>query len=202
MSPPLYLDWDGTVTARDTLHMVIEEFGDLEVFQAMEAELERELSLDEVIAAEMRTITAPFAEVIDWLVERVTVRAGLRELVAAHDPVIVSAGFDEFIQPILEREGVVARVVANTVSAHPDGWIATFRDTPLCAICGQRCKRGVIETAAPFAYAGDGISDRCVALAASRVFARDGLRRWLDQRGAAYEGFGDMDDVRRALAGD
>jgi hypothetical protein len=31
----LVLDWDGTVTERDTLHMVIERFGDLDVFHAL-----------------------------------------------------------------------------------------------------------------------------------------------------------------------
>ena len=34
----LVLDWDGTVTERDTLHMTIERFGDLEVFREMEGE--------------------------------------------------------------------------------------------------------------------------------------------------------------------
>ena len=35
----LVLDWDGTVTERDTLHMAIERFGDLEVFHGLEDEL-------------------------------------------------------------------------------------------------------------------------------------------------------------------
>jgi 2-hydroxy-3-keto-5-methylthiopentenyl-1-phosphate phosphatase len=52
----------------------------------------------------------------------------------------------------------------------------------------------------PFAYVGDGVSDRCVSLAAERVFARAGLARWLDGRGVPYEGFADLHDVRRALA--
>ena len=47
---PLVLDWDGTVTERDTLHMAIERFGDLEVFHGLEDELGRALTLDEVIA--------------------------------------------------------------------------------------------------------------------------------------------------------
>ena len=32
----LVLDWDGTVTERDGLHMAIERFGDLGVFDALE----------------------------------------------------------------------------------------------------------------------------------------------------------------------
>lgn len=195
----LYLDWDGTATVRDTLHMVIEEFGDLEVFREMERRLERELTLDEVIATEMATISAPFHEVIAWLLEHVELRPGFAELVATHDPVVVSGGFVELIEPILEREGIVAPVIANTVTADPGGWRATFRDSPICTVCGERCKRGVIASSRPFTYVGDGVSDRCVSLAATRLFARDGLAVWLDAQGVRYETFADLDDVRRAL---
>jgi 2-hydroxy-3-keto-5-methylthiopentenyl-1-phosphate phosphatase len=197
--PSLVIDWDGTVTERDTLHMTVERFGDLEVFRAMEHELGR-LTLEEVIGTEMATITAPLAEVVDWLRGTVGIRRGFRELVEAYDPLIVSAGFHELIDPILEREGLVARVVANHVTAHPDGWRASFRDGPLCGVCGERCKRVAVAAGGPFTYVGDGVSDRCVALAAERRFARAGLARWLDERGVAYEPFDDLLDVVRALA--
>jgi len=196
----LYVDWDGTITARDTLHMVIERFGDLGVFREMERRLERELTLDEVIATEMATISAPFDEVIDWLLEHVEIRPGLAALVQLFDPIVVSAGFDEFIVPVLAREGIAVRVVANSVTADPAGWQATFRDSPVCDECGERCKRGVIAATGPYVYVGDGVSDRCVSLGATRIFARDGLASWLTGCGVAYETFADMDDVRRALA--
>ena len=112
----LVLDWDGTVTERDTLHMAIEKFGDLEVFHALERQIGRELTLNEVIEVEMRTISAPFDEVIAWLLETVTIRPGFAELVAEHDPLIISAGFRELILPVLEREGVTAEVIANRVA--------------------------------------------------------------------------------------
>ena len=63
----LVLDWDGTVTARDTLHMAIERFGDLDVFRELEEELGRQLTLDEVIATEMATMRRPLDEVVGWL---------------------------------------------------------------------------------------------------------------------------------------
>jgi 2-hydroxy-3-keto-5-methylthiopentenyl-1-phosphate phosphatase len=192
---PLVLDWDGTATERDTLHMVIERYGDLTVFEALEEEVGRRLTLDEVIAAEMATIRAPFDEVVGWMLEHVRVRHGFAELVAAHHPLIVSAGFHELIEPILEREGVAARVVANRITPDPTGWRSTFADGPLCEVCGERCKRAVVNDLGPFAYVGDGISDRCVSLAAERRFARDGLATWLDEQGIAYEPFGDLRDV-------
>ena len=196
---PLVLDWDGTATERDTLHMAIERFGDLRVFVELEEELDRTLTLEEVIATEMATITAPFDEVLAWLLEHVRVRRGFRELFEARDPLIVSAGFHELIEPILEREGIAARVAANHVTADPAGWRAEFTVLPVCSVCGERCKRGVVDGLGPFAYAGDGVSDRCVSLAAERRFARAGLARWLDEQGVVYEPFGDLCDVLAAL---
>ena len=200
LSIQLYLDWDGTVTERDSLHMVIERFGDLEVFHALERELERDLTLEEVIAAEMATITAPFKEVVGWVLANVRVRDGLQALVEHHDPIIVSAGFHEFIAPVLEREGVRARVVANKVEASAEGWRASFRPGATCPVCGERCKRNALEPGAAVVYVGDGISDRCVSLAAARVFARDGLASWLAANEVPYEPFGDLGDVLHALA--
>jgi 2-hydroxy-3-keto-5-methylthiopentenyl-1-phosphate phosphatase len=195
----LVLDWDGTVTERDGLHMAVERFGDLGVFDALEDALGKTLTLDEVIAAEMATISAPLEEVRDWLVEHVRVRSGFRELVAEREPLIVSSGFTELIEPILEREGIRARVVANHVAAAPDGWRATFAESAPCAVCGERCKRSAVASLGPFAYAGDGYSDRCVALAAEVRFARDGLAQWLDAQGVAHEPFEDLHDVLAAL---
>jgi 2-hydroxy-3-keto-5-methylthiopentenyl-1-phosphate phosphatase len=196
---PLVLDWDGTATERDTLHMLIAHFGDAAVFEALEGEIGR-MTLAEVITAEMATVRAPFEEVVAWLVERVRLRPGFHELVEEHDPLIVSAGFHELIEPILEREGVRARLVANHVEADPAGWRSTFVDGPLCAVCDERCKRAATEGLGAFAYAGDGVSDRCVSLQAELRFARDGLAEWLDERGVAYEPFDDLYDVARALA--
>jgi 2-hydroxy-3-keto-5-methylthiopentenyl-1-phosphate phosphatase len=198
-SAKLVLDWDGTVTERDGLHMVLERFGDLGVFAALEDELGRRLTLEEVIAAEMATITAPLDEVVAWLVDHVRVRRGFRELVAAHDPLIVSSGFHELIEPVLERVGVAARVAAHHVVAEPAGWRTEFTELPVCVVCGERCKRGVVAGLGPFAYAGDGYSDRCVALAAERRFARAELADWLDEQGVEYELFGDLCDVLEAL---
>ena len=196
----LVLDWDGTVTERDTLHMAIERFGDLDVFDALEEELGRTLTLDEVIAAEMATIRAPLDEVTDWLVDHVRVRRGFHALVDAHDPLVVSAGFHELIEPILAREGVSARLAANHVVVGSDGWRASFAERPLCEVCGERCKRAAVAELGPFAYAGDGYSDRCVTLAAERRFARDGLATWLIAQSVAFEPFDDLFDIARSLA--
>lgn len=195
----LVLDWDGTITERDTLHMVLERFGDLDVFDEMEAALGRRLTLNEVIGREMRTIGASLGEVQAWVAEHVQVRAGFADLVAAHDPIVVSAGFHELIAPVLAREGIRVEVVANRLDPRPDGWIALFRSSRACTVCGEPCKREDVSGIHDLVYAGDGASDRCVALRARRVFARDGLAAYLAARGVPFEPLTDFVALARLL---
>jgi 2-hydroxy-3-keto-5-methylthiopentenyl-1-phosphate phosphatase len=144
----IVLDWDGTVTERDTLDLVLSEFGDAEIFERVEAELDAgAMTLNEVIAAEFVTVTAPLPEVARWLLERVRIRAGFAELVRAHRPLVLSSGFHELIEPVLEREGVLDEVElrANRLDPREDGWITRFRVTEVCPHCGEPCKRRVLE---------------------------------------------------------
>ena len=193
----LVVDWDGTVTVRDSLVQVIHEFGDAALLRELEPRVGVDLTLHEEIALEFAAITAPLDEVVAWVVEHVEVRPGLREL-AELEPLVISAGFHELIEPVLAREGVELEVLANRLDATPDGWVVRFRDEAACATCGEPCKRASVA-GEPYAYVGDGYSDRCAALAAERVFARDGLARHLDGLGVDYEPFGDLIDVAAAL---
>jgi 2-hydroxy-3-keto-5-methylthiopentenyl-1-phosphate phosphatase len=54
----LVLDRDGTVTERDTLDIVLERFGNAEVYERAEAELDAgRMTLNDVIAAEFLSVT-------------------------------------------------------------------------------------------------------------------------------------------------
>lgn len=194
----LVVDWDGTITVRDSLVQVIHEFGDPALLAELEPRVGVDLTLHEEIALEFEAITAPLDDVVGWVLEHVEVRDGLGEL-AALDPLVISAGFHELIEPVLEREGVRLKVLANRVEATPGGWRVRFRDEASCATCGEPCKRGALA-GEPYAYVGDGYSDRCAALAAERVFARDALAVHLDELGVPYEPFEDLRDVAAALA--
>jgi 2-hydroxy-3-keto-5-methylthiopentenyl-1-phosphate phosphatase len=195
----LVLDWDGTVTERDTLHMVIERFGDPRIFAEMEVALGRRAPLAEVIAAEMATIDAPLDEVVAWLVENVRIRPGFADIVAEHSPLVVSAGFHELIEPVLRREGIEVDLVANRLGPRAGGWLARFRPGRTCAVCGEPCKRNAVDGVGPFTYVGDGFSDRCVSQLADRAFARAGLARYLEAEGVPFEPFEDFVGLAAAL---
>jgi 2-hydroxy-3-keto-5-methylthiopentenyl-1-phosphate phosphatase len=195
------VDWDGTVTEVDGLHLVLLEFGDEGVYEEHEARLGRELTLHEVIAGEFRTVRAPLPEVAAWLLEHARLRPGFREFALEHRPLVVSSGFHELIEPLLVREGLELELVANRLDPSPDGWRAVFRNDDPCPICGEPCKRSDVAGAGEFIYVGDGFSDRCVARAAAHVFARDGLAEYLFGQGLPFEHFEDFRDVSASLAG-
>ena len=146
----LVLDFDGTVTERDTLDLVLERFGDAEVYERAEAELDAgRMTLNEVISAEFATVTAPLDEVVAY-VRRARARAArLRRARPDAAPLVVSSGFHELIEPLLEREGVLDAVElrANRVDARPDGWRVHYRVAETCEVCGEPCKRGDLPAA-------------------------------------------------------
>jgi 2-hydroxy-3-keto-5-methylthiopentenyl-1-phosphate phosphatase len=187
------------VTVEDGLVLVLRRFGDPRLLEELEPRVGVDLTLHEEIALEFASVTAPLEEVVAWVREHVRVRPGFRELAALHRPTILSSGFVELIEPVLAREGVTGlQVQANRVEARPDGWRVEWRDEAQCTECGEACKRGSLP-AGEVVYVGDGYSDRCAARAAARVFARDGLARYLDGVGVAYEPFEDFTGLAAAL---
>lgn len=190
----LVLDWDGTCTVHDSLVAAVHAFGDPSVYERDFA------SYGEALAAEVGTLRATAEEAAEWALENVEVRPGFHELIGRYDPVIVSSGLPQLILPVLGREGVELDVRSNFADPSPDGWRLRFRHEGPCPVCGDRCKRRSLPDKRPLVFVGDGYSDRCASLACERVFARDGLARYLAGQGVAFETFDTLHDVAAQLS--
>jgi len=201
----IVVDFDGTITERDLLDDIAQRFGDPAVYQEVEDGLHAgTLTLREVITREFEPVTATLEEVVAYVLDQVRIRPGFRELVAlAYDRgwrfVVLSSGFVELIEPVLAREGVEVELQANRVEPLLSGWRVHWRDESVCAECGEACKRSALPANGEVVYVGDGISDRCAALASDRVFATRGLARYLAELGAPFEPFDDFRDILSAL---
>lgn len=206
MTRSVVLDYDGTVTESDLLDRAAKEFGDPDVYQEVEDGLdEGRLPLREVITREFSPVTAPLDEVVAWVLEHARIRPGFAEFVssardAGWDVHIVSSGFHELIEPVLEREGVEVAVHANRVDPRPDGWRVDWRYPDDCEECGESCKRSLLPPG-EVVYVGDGYSDRCAAEDADLVFARRGLAAYLTERGVPFEPFDDFFQIAKYLDG-
>ncbi len=208
-TPPatsLVLDFDGTITEADLLQQICREFGDPDVVQALDRELyEGRITLREEITRQYLPVQASLDDVLAWVRERVRIRAGFADLIAlAHERGwavrVLSSGFEEIIRPVLDDIGASnVEILANSVDTRADGWRVHWRDTSICAVCGEACKRASLPEG-DVVYVGDGISDRCAAQASARIFATRGLARYLDENAIEYEPFDDFHDIIRALS--
>jgi HAD superfamily phosphoserine phosphatase-like hydrolase len=194
----LVLDWDGTITVRDSLVAAIHALGDPSVY---DGGIQNAFSsYGEALAAEIATLRVSAEEAAAWAVENVEVSPGFHELAERYEPIIVSSGLPQLILPVLEREGVELEVRSNDAEVRPDGWRVIFRDEGVCPVCGDKCKRRSLPETRPLVFVGDGWSDRCASLAADRVFARTGLAEYLDEQGVPFERYETLNDVAAALS--
>ena len=96
-----------------------------------------------MITREYEPVTKPLEEIVAWELENVRIRPGFKELVElARDRgwrfVIVSSGFHELIEPILEHEGVEVELHANRVDPRPDGWRVLWQYDEACDSAASR----------------------------------------------------------------
>lgn len=208
MGRTIVVDFDGTITEDDMLDQVARVFGDEEVYARVERGLDdATMTLRDVITLEFEPVTATVEEVVDWIAERVRVRAGFREFVrVARDRgwrvVVVSSGFEELIRPVLAREGVDVDIRANRVDTSAGNWRVVWTYGDACDTCGESCKRSLVRELAgedEVVYVGDGYSDRCAARASDRVFATRGLATFLQSERVPFTPFDDFHDVVRSL---
>src|ERR1035437_528675 len=189
----LVIDWDGTATVSDTMDLIVREFGDAELVDRfsdafIDDSKPLPVTLQHVIESELATISAPLEEVVGWLLETVELRPGFVELARRERPLLLSSNLRELIQPVLDHFGIEADLLANElVSDKGAGWLVHFGGE-ICPVCGERCKRPKLPPG-ELVYVGNGYSDRCPALASSRVFARCGLARYLDAIRQPYAPF-------------
>ena len=205
----LVVDFDGTITQEDVLDEIARTFGDDEVYREVDEALDRNgITLHEVLRREFEPVRAPLGEVVDWVHANASIRPGFRELVElararSWRVVVVSSGFRQLIEPMLERAGIEGlELVSNEVDADPEGWRITFFDESRCEICGEACKRTTVRSVVDggeVVYVGDGYSDRCAAEDADLIFARRGLAAYLTERGVPFEPFEDFFQIAQKL---
>ena len=129
---------------------------------------------------------------------------------AAGDTVmVVSEGFDFYIDALLDRAGLGDLPRASNRLRFEDGRVfPEFPDLPgACPGCGT-CKAHHVarwrERGFETVMVGDGISDRCGARAADRVMARGDLLAWCRRESvpaATFESFADVAAAAGRLAG-
>ena len=214
-APPLvvFCDYDGTFAVQDVGSTLARRHA-----AARRAELWPRLERGELTPWEYNLelldgLRLPEAE-LEAFLRTVELDPGARDLVtfceARGIPFrVLSDGFDRNLDRLQELHGVRFAYDANHLHYEHGAWriAAGFPSDGRCDCGTGVCKAGRIEhfrrrhPGVPVVHIGNGrVSDRCAAVAADVVFAKDTLAEELDARGIAYERFTTLHDVVARLA--
>ena len=204
----VFSDFDGTITQHDTLVFLATRLGlGPDGFRESERLLrEGRLTAREVIARDVGSIRAPFAEAAALLRAQVGIDPGFppfaRWCAARGIPLtVLSAGFEEIVGLYLPPEEFPGlEVRANRL--RPGTWECCFRDDSPDGHDKAATLREVRRHGRQTVLVGDGSSDEEPAAAADLVFARRGrpLAEHCRRRGIACEEYESFHDVLSGLS--
>lgn len=205
------LDFDGTCTTRDIGYSICKHFVGDGVRPPVQAWLRGELSLPEAQALIWPQIRASRLEVMSFVSEVAALRPGLDRVIAlcrarGWPLCIASGGFDFYLREILAERFAELNVICNRAWFTDAGMAVDFPHADLscgrCAVCKglivDRLKRAGHDTV----FIGDGLSDRCAAGRADRLFTIRGceLDEYCRSQSIACEPVDDLNDVAERLA--
>jgi 2-hydroxy-3-keto-5-methylthiopentenyl-1-phosphate phosphatase len=203
----LAVDFDGTITSRDTLHVIVEAFGGRGVWDELEPSLQAgEITIEDAMRTQFAAVRATTEEALAAVRRDAPIRDGFRRFVAwaeqaGHRMVILSAGFRVVIDAVLADADIAnLEIHSNDIAFSREGARLIWAERGgTCGHCGRRCKRHQLalrrEPDDHVVYVGDGISDRCVSAQADTVFARSSLAEYLADQGRSYVPFDDFDEI-------
>ncbi len=201
----MFVDFDGTITDRDTFDVLVSHFAGGDAWHASEAGLrDGSLALREVLQLQASYVRGTLDEVAALLRREVRMDPAFAPfaracLAGGIDITVVSSGLEPIVRGRLHDAGVGdIPVIANGIEAAPDGWVIHFRDSvangtdkaALVLAAKARGRRTI--------FIGDGVSDYDAALVADRRFAKaeSALERFLSRRGVAATPFASFAEIR------
>jgi 2,3-diketo-5-methylthio-1-phosphopentane phosphatase len=215
-SPLLFLDFDGTLTKRDAIDAILEEFADPRWLDIEEAWKAGRIGSRACLSEQVALVRATRQEV-NALLDSIELDEGLNLLLqtcAAHHltPHVISDGFDYCIKRILSRTADdFARRSLRICASHLEpegahGWRAGFPFFhQACAHGCATCKPAVMSllnsACAPTIFVGDGLSDRYAAASADLVFAKHSLATYCREEQIPYLAYDNLADVAAYLEG-
>jgi 2-hydroxy-3-keto-5-methylthiopentenyl-1-phosphate phosphatase len=202
-------DFDGTALTEDLGDEVAYRFAGVEHYRASAARYHAgELDFGRLLVAIFGPITATRDEIAAFALGRFAWRPGFERFVEASRAagrrfLVVSAGLDVYIEPVLDRLPAPLRahveLRANRATCAPGGLSVDFHgeDCGFCGFCKGKVVRELQAVGQRVVLCGDGTGDRHAADAADHVFARKGssLVRYCAEKGIAHDVFETFDEV-------
>src|SRR5215813_6390186 len=209
----LFLDFDGTITRRDVVDVILETYAD-QRWLTFEADWRAgRIGSRDCLQAQMALVSATHQQ-LDMLLDSIAVDERLTDLlklcagqnISAH---IISDGFDYCITQILARAlngnaQLIRSVCASHLEVRTHPWRTEFPYFHQscghgCATCKPAVMRLLNPGNVPAVFVGDGLSDRYAVESADLVFAKNELARYCRARSIFYAEYENLADVDRYL---
>jgi 2,3-diketo-5-methylthio-1-phosphopentane phosphatase len=210
-TPMLFLDFDGTISRRDAVDVILETYADPNWLTFEEEWRAGRIGSRDCLRAQIDLVRASRKQ-LDALLDEIGIDEDLIALlemcamqnIPAH---IISDGFDYCIRRILS--GANKRIASflrggRVCAAHLESrgrlWCTEF---PFfhqtcghgCATCKPAVMRLLNKTNAPAIFVGDGFSDRYAVESADLVFAKDGLAEYCTEQSIEHTPFQNLGEV-------
>lgn len=203
----VFTDFDGTIAVEDIGDAIFERFGDVhECSESFAAYRRGEINARECWRRGFATMKQVTQDQFTRFILSKRIDPSFSRFVeycrdARIDVHVLSDGFDAYIVPILEREGLdFLPRFSNELQFNDDGTVTpqfpyTDAECPRCA----HCKRNHMLTHSGeehvIVYIGDGVSDRCPAQYADIVFAKNALVPFCEANNITFHRFETFGDV-------
>ena len=210
-----FVDFDGTITTKDVVDLVLERFAKKEWRVVEKDWVEGRIGSRECLSRQIDFVVATEKDLLN-LAEEVQIDphfvSFLKEAKRLAIPaMIVSDGFDLFIEQILNRS---LQDVPEILSSLPvfcnklywtgKGLKAVFASQTACGHGCANCKPSVIQknvlAGEKIIFVGDGLSDRFAAQAADLTFAKGNLLKFCEEQHLPYKPYSDFSEITRWLS--
>lgn len=210
----IYLDFDGTITKRDTVNLFFNKFCTENWLEIEQEWIEGKITSKKCMQLQLNLIKKLTAKKLEDFIDSFEIQDGFLEfynLAKKYDKkiIILSDGFDLFISKILQKEGISdIEFYANKLNMKEEnGFLKFSLDFPFedkncsCGLGMCKCARALNNNTKnkKFIYAGDGLSDRCIAKKANLVFAKNRLKEHCLKTGLEFVEFENFFDIANHL---
>lgn len=198
----LFIDFDGTITKKDTCAAMVEKFagdGWREINDRWER---KEISTEQCANMTFNLFQADISD-LKRLLDTMDIDEYFKEFLRicrdrGHQVYVLSDGYDFCLKTVFDKYDIKVPYYANKMVYDHGFKIECPGANHECGICGT-CKTRLIEELKGegnmVIYIGDGYSDTCPATKADVVFAKKDLYRFCRDNGISARYFDDFNDI-------
>ena len=210
----IFLDFDGTITKFDTVCTFFKTFAPSKWLDVEKDWIKGKINSKTCMQMQLNLIKNLTEEQFYNYLNSIELQDGFKDfctIMQKHNKniYIISDGFDFFIDYILKKEKLDIDFYSNHLQISKENGFLKFKLSfpNLNNSCTQglgTCKCSVVQKSITknefFIYAGDGLSDRCIASKANLLFAKNSLKNHCIEKRIEFILFNDFNDILNHLS--